>query len=257
MNEAAKLNSGFAVRYLSTGAAFIIMAVLLFVYKNYTGYSDVEFYRTVYNCTVETRTETVRTYSTRHRRYTTYYYVKVINEEENLKITTSGSKEYYRHFLLMDQRENNTVTFYKDKYGKAFPVYQINCNEKEAERIYRQINPPIMWYMLFGILAMIGAVFVIIGLGSNRVAARYMNKNDPYNFKRRTDRTSSQMSAELDELIKNKNSVYNSEDSGEKLTQAQKQELLDEFDELAKQDKYKYKSYDDFLTDDKEVWRCS
>ena len=51
------------------------------------------------------------------------------------------------------------MTFYEDEGNTLFPTYTADCGEREAEKEYRRIKPPVQWYLVYSILGFIGLCF--------------------------------------------------------------------------------------------------
>lgn len=141
---------------IALGAVVLLICGALFCYKHFTGYTKVTKVGTFSGCTINTRADIVT-----GRGSTTVYWLDVTCESEGLHFHRDVKKHCYDMFL---RYHSEYVTFYKDENRRIFPTYVINCDEREAEREYRHINPPLQWYLLYSVLGLIGLCFCALPL---------------------------------------------------------------------------------------------
>lgn len=146
------------------------LLAVLFGYKYFTGYYEVELAGTYDNCTVE-----VKTSSTRKG---TLYYVKVTCTEPEIVFNSIVDRSYYNGFKKYN---SDHITFYRAKAEHNFarrisafrkdgwewyPTYKIGCDEREAEREYRGISPPNEWYLAYICLFIIAVLSIVFAVNS-------------------------------------------------------------------------------------------
>ena len=148
-----------------SGVIVLIICGALFCYKHFTGYAKVTKVGTFDGCTVKTRADIVT-----GRGSTTVYWVDVTCESEGFHFHRDVEKHCYDMFL---RYRGEYITFYKDENRRIFPTYVIDCDEREAEREYRDINPPHFWYVAYIIMLMTAALFIGFGIDAKVKARRY------------------------------------------------------------------------------------
>lgn len=174
------MNKGFAGSFLSVGIIVLILTAGLFLYKSFTGYEKVAFYKTVEGCTVK-----LDKHVTRGRNAHTYYYVTVDCPQENMHFHSVVSYSYYNAFRSY---RLDRVTFYTNENNMYFPTYMLNCDAKEAEREYRQIYAPLFWYILYSLGLLIGLANVSMGIKARRASNNYEEvRPAPYQFETTED----------------------------------------------------------------------
>lgn len=257
MNEAAKINVDISVSLIAIGITLLLCCLGVWSYKNVTGYTEVKFYKNVDKCGVSTEKifRSRRTSRHRHSRYS--YYVTVITEDEDISFAHQNCrKEYYDGF----QRylgQTVPLTFYETKEGRIFPVYIYGCDAKTAEKIYRELDRPTMWYLYYEASLLLGLSLISAGIKAKRTGERYMKSPAPKTPQE--VRVSQGMADQLDRLAAQNPYKYGgvrgvkanphmteaakqdeSQDKDE-LTAAEKAALLQEFDELMASGRFKDK----------------
>lgn len=174
MTEAIKINSDFAKKFLCIGIVILVLTSGLFILKSITGYEKVTFVDNYDNCSVSVRTETHRYRSRKRRRTRRSYHVTVTNREHNIDFHSQCSKSYYKGFLKYANKDDVKLSFFKTEDNVIFPVYRLGCDEKEAEHEWRGANPPIAWYMLYGLGICVSVIMFSIGFKANKTSANYV-----------------------------------------------------------------------------------
>lgn len=197
MKGTNNINRGMSRSFFKFGIVILLIAAGLFTYKNFSGYTKVTKVTTYENCKVSTwagyntisggneyhikavKVERTKASVDIDRLYNDEEY-DVYNDsasvEKATKVLYDGtvSWSHTKHFLNYDQ---NRLTVYKTDKGREFPVYVVNCDEKEAEREFRRIDPPTRWYILYGILTVIGVLCFINAFRQAKVAKNFENEN--------------------------------------------------------------------------------
>lgn len=179
MNESAKLNASNAKFFMTVCIVIAVVIGGLFIYKSVTGYQEVTFVDNYKNCSVNVSREKRRSYSGRRRRTRVRYYVTVENAEQNISLKYQCTRSYYNGFKKYDGRNTVRLSFFAKENGEIFPVYRLNCDEKEAERELRGIDKPIGWYVLYELGLLVAAVAFFTGMNARRVARNYANTPAP------------------------------------------------------------------------------
>ena len=201
MNNKSELHRSMGMSFFRIAVVFLLLAGGSFAYKNHTGYTKVEKVGTIRNCDIKIWSEQVP-FNTKMA-----YYLSAVNRgdeyidldidkmyndedydiyEDSIKVSDAdkvvfqGEISYsYSHYFA-GYREHS-LTIYKTAEGKEFPVYKIDCDEKEAEREYRKLDPPGRWYWAYGISGAIGLMCLFYSISLFKVAANYANEN--YEFR--------------------------------------------------------------------------
>ena len=196
MNIHSELHKSLSHSFLRYG--IIILAVIggIFFYKDRTGYTTVTKVTTIQNCRVTTSEaqEPFRTNKTyflsvfTREEETTDEEDTVSEEHDNNKNTLSvksvqnetlifecvAPQAFVKHFVNYD---NDFLTIYRAEDGKEFPVYTADADETEAEREYRKIRVPYIWYTLYIVGAALGIFCLYHSIRLAKVAANYKNEN--------------------------------------------------------------------------------
>lgn len=189
------------------GLVLLAIVLLIFGYKNIFGYTKVEKVCTLSGCSVKTNRD-VYTTRRRHRRHGArvrhkhyIYYVSVTYEAKKSEISSElssigvdpnkpdsvdGDKMQYVIFDRTVQKKfydrfssfgTDTITFFKTKDGTIFPVYKYDSTDREAEKVYRDVNPPNFWYWVYNIGLGLAGICFILGLSGIRTSKNYSNNN--------------------------------------------------------------------------------
>lgn len=153
------------------------LLVVLFGFKYFMGYYEVEYAGTFDNCSVEAYEHIGEARSDRlgqgRLSNTHYYVVEITCPEPELHYKIMVEKSYYKKF---QRYSSSKVTFYKAKCEhnylgslasiredgwEWFPTYKLDCDEREAEREFRSIYPPTNWQIVYVVLLLIA----ILGTG--------------------------------------------------------------------------------------------
>ncbi|MBR1864680.1 MAG: hypothetical protein IJ806_11405 [Ruminococcus sp.] len=167
MNEAERINRQFSKSFLRNGIIILTALLLLFVYKSVKGYEKVTEFKTVAGCSIKTEIKVIHNSKGRD---SNVYYVTVDCPQESLHFKASVTKSYFRAF---QNYRADYVSFFKNENGQYFPTYRLNCSLHEAEREYRAIEEPILWYILYGVILVIGLINVSVGLSARRTKQNY------------------------------------------------------------------------------------
>ena len=151
--------------FIIIGVLFFVLAAGLLSYKQLTGYHTVTKLGTFGDCTV--KTEEISGEGGRVSRSS--YIVEVSCEGEGLHFRSDTDRHFYDRFRRYTSKY---VTFYKDENGELFPTYTADCGEREAEKEYRHIKPPVQWYPVYSILGFIGLCFCASPL-ANKIRERF------------------------------------------------------------------------------------
>ena len=209
MYNEQNINKEMSRSFRKFGLILICIALAVFGYKTYFGFTDVRFYETYDNCTVKTST---KKYRTSKGRTGTRYYVKVINNDPSLvqdteeddydeeeamkkdsrmKVKINYSDEVKNskktkedpvlfssavprnYYMLFRDYKGSKVTMYTTDWGRHYPVSTVDCSKSTAEREYRKLDPPTTWYFLLGAIAFIGLLNLSFGSQTKRVANNY------------------------------------------------------------------------------------
>ncbi len=135
--------------FIIIGVLFFVLAAGLLSYKQLTGYHTVTKLGTFGDCTVKTE--------------------EISGEGEGLHFRSDTDRHFYDRFRRYTSKY---VTFYKDENGELFPTYIADCGEREAEKEYRHIKPPVQWYLVYSILGFIGLCFCASPL-ANKIRERF------------------------------------------------------------------------------------
>lgn len=206
MNNNQNINREMSRSYFKIGMFIICITLAVFAYKTAFGYTKVKLYETYDNCTVTTSSKHHRT--SKGGTATTYY-VKVVREdpdydadkadkaekktqkkeEGRMKVNINYRDESdsdndgktvlfsdivpYEYYKLFRNYKSSKVTMYTTDWGRHYPVSQLKCNSKKAEREYRKLDPPTGTQFLLGIFGAIGLLNIFLGLKSKSVADNY------------------------------------------------------------------------------------
>lgn len=197
MKTTNNINRGMSRSFFKIGIVLLLTAAGIFTFKYFNGYTKVTKVTTYENCKVSTwagynninggneyhvkavKIERTKANVNIDRLYNDEEY-DVYNDsasvEKATKVLYDGtvSWSHTKHFLNYDQ---NRLTVYKTDKGREFPVYVVNCDEKEAEREFRRIDPPTGWYIFYGILTVLGALCFINAFKQAKVAGNFENEN--------------------------------------------------------------------------------
>lgn len=198
MNESIKMNASFARSFLSFGIAVAILTAGLFIFKYFTGYSEIEAIGDYKNCSVSVRKETEYTRSRRHHRKRVIYYVTIQCPELDYDQTFQCKRSYYEGFSEYNGRNDVRLKFFKSDEGIVFPTYHFSADEREAELEYRKIYPPYGWNILYMIGSGLAFVTILMGLNAKRTAA--INAANPVKTAPPT-KEQNEMAAEIDRLL--------------------------------------------------------
>ena len=200
MNAAEEVNQSLNRSLFKAGVVIIAITVVIFLVKSVFGYTNVTKVDTFNDCKVHVFTEEIR--SVRVTRGKMYFiqidhkenkeldvdFGKIYEDPENYNVfketekTDSNNNEYVTiysgsipYWVYRKFRDYNSgkVTFYKTSWGRAFPVYNPSCGKAEAERVYRRLDPPVLWYILYIIGFGIGFSLIKGAKKSKRAADNY------------------------------------------------------------------------------------
>lgn len=202
------MNKEIGRSFFKMGAVILAIVLLIFGFKSLFGYTKVEKVGTLSGCRVSTRMDTKETKRRRHghgaRTKHEYhiYYVTVTYEAEKSEVSSdlyakfgidpnspdsidgktmkyvifyrSVEKGFYERFSTFG---TDTITFFKTKEGTVFPVYKYDSTEREAEKVYRDIDPPYFWYWVYNIGLGLAGICFILGFSGRRTAKNYSTDN--------------------------------------------------------------------------------
>lgn len=199
MNEIVKLNSSFARSFISFGIAVAILTAGLFVYKHFTGYSEVETVGDYKNCSVSVHKDVRYTHVRKQAsRKKVTYYVTIQCPEMDYEQTFQCKRSYYEGFSDYNGRSDVRLKFFISDDGIVFPAYHFSADEREAEIEYRKIDPPYGWNILY--LIGLGLAFVTIFMGLSAKLTAAANAADPVKTAPPT-KEQNEMAAEIDRLL--------------------------------------------------------
>ncbi len=177
MNVEIKINAKLAKMFMDIGVIIFLITLVIFIFKDATGYEKVTFFHNYENCSVTTKKESYyRANPSRRRRHGGLhynYYVTVTNSEHNIDFQCKCTKSYYNKFLAYNKRDDVKLTFYKTEDNVIFPVYEFGCGKKEAEREWREANPPTSWHLFYAIGFFSGFILIGISLKSTFKSKNY------------------------------------------------------------------------------------
>ena len=191
------INRGMSRSFLKTGIVCLAAAAGIFTYKNFTGYTKVTKVATYNNCKVVTWAETntvnggnlyyVEAIKLNRDRaeidFDRFYndagydvYNDSISKDDTETVLFQGSVSWthLKHFI---NYSDNKLTVYKTDKGKEFPVYDVDCDAREAEREYRRIDRPVRWYTLYAVLSVLGIFCLVNYYKQAKVARNFENEN--------------------------------------------------------------------------------
>ena len=215
MNNNQNINKEMSRSFVKFGLFIIALTAVVFLAKTFAlGYYKVRLYDTYENCTVSTSTKTVRGSkgSTKTKYYVkvvckdpellaknkadtqegeeasqkeSRMKVKINYEDHNSnksdndedaeeEVLFSGyvSRAYYKHFLNYD---DSKIAMYTTDWGRHFPVWDRNCSVTEAEKQYRQLDPPVLWQTLYCFGLGVGLFSLIMGIKAKKTSTNYSN----------------------------------------------------------------------------------
>lgn len=170
MNEVYDINKNIGRSFLKTGIVILSVTLALFVVNSIKGYTKVSMLKTIDNCTV-------RTHYT-HANGVSNYYTEVRQFDEDSKgwKTVYDGNVGYFYYARMKRYTSSRITLYETSWGEKFPVFKVDCNKWEAERAYRKLRPPIIWYAVYGIGLAAGFSFCWMGRAGKKSADNYKDK---------------------------------------------------------------------------------
>lgn len=174
MSKAMKISFYPVNNFLKAGIAMAIIVAALFVFKWITGYQEVTFVDNYDNCSVFVKMEndTFRSQNRSHKKR--YYYVYITNAEHNIDLKYVSSRSYYEGFKKYTGRHDVKLSFFAKENGEIFPVYQLNCDEREAEKQLRGIDRPMGWYFIYTAGGFWSFILILIGLKVNSKPKNYI-----------------------------------------------------------------------------------
>ena len=200
MNSVEQMNKNLSRSSAKAGIFFIGLAVLVFLLKSFTGYTNVTKVGTYDKCSVITYSEEYR--SSRGGSYRVYYmeisqkvdkeletdFSKIYEDPENYNIFEESEKNSdgdveekvlfkrtvpYLMYRKFDSYDLDKVTLYKTSWGRIFPVDKPSCGRAEAERIYRLYDPPVLWYAFYAGNIILGLILLSTARKSKKTAENY------------------------------------------------------------------------------------
>lgn len=197
MNEAQRINNDIGRSNTRAGLIVLGIVLVVFLYNSLTGYVKVTKDDTYDNCTVNTWHEQHR--NSKGGTYNVYYmriYQEVSKHDvfdfsELYKNEDKLSEDIYDQAQTIEENElfygrvpylyyskfndynSNKVTMFKTDWGRSFPVYKQNCSAAEAEREYRRLDPPTLWYTAYGAGILLGLILLSCGKNAKRTANNY------------------------------------------------------------------------------------
>lgn len=212
MNNNQNINKEMSRSFAKFGLIVLLLTGVFFAGKSFLGYTKVRMYDTYNCCTVSTSTRTVRTSKGGSKteyhvkvvckdpemldkkkaaaqenkdsakkdsrmkvkiKYDNNNNASDYDEkdlEEEVLFSAYVPREYYKHFR---DYKDTKVTIFTTDWGRRFPVWKPGCNEVEAEREYRKLDPPVLWEILYAIGIGVGVLSLIMGLRTKRTADNY------------------------------------------------------------------------------------
>lgn len=182
MNKTYNINQGLSRSFLRAGIVIIIVVLALLVMNTIRGYGRVHKLRTLDNCKVYTSVETAGELISHPS-----WKLKIVQQNTDTEEWETVFESYVRHgfYQGFEEYDLSDVTFYETGWGQIFPVCRLNCSDKEAEREYRKMNPPILWYFFYWMGFVSGVICCCIGSSGRDPAKNYIDNTVyevPVNF---------------------------------------------------------------------------
>ena len=201
MNTSYQVNRELSRSFGKFGMIVLAITLVMFIVKSFTGYYSVTKGETYDNCVVRTSEEVY--HSSRGGTSITYYVTVIQNVDDNSdfdfsKIYEEGEeydinsaydlkdkseksdtkvlfncavpKEYYKLFVY---NKSSKVTFYNTSFGRTYPVSTNTCGNKQAQREYTKLDPPVFWYGFYFVGLLVGLFSLRLFIGSKKTSENY------------------------------------------------------------------------------------